>query len=257
MARQPPRDFIRYTCGTDDVAEFHRSGLEVYTMFNLAALRYAGRGLYDFKSILDFGCGAGRIMQFLPSGPAVYGCDVNPLLAAYTGKTFPTATIHANAFAPPLAYADELFDLVYAFSVFSHLPEELEQEWLRELSRVGAPGCTYLITIHGDWMIEATLGPERRAAEEAGFYFRNVHQRSGSDLDFPDGYEASYHTSEYIHRAWSPHLEVLAILKGDDPSRYLFGEHRFAPAGRVHPFRPMGQDLVVLRKRVQGRSALP
>jgi hypothetical protein len=74
--------------------------------------------------------------------------------------------------------------------VFSHLPEDVEMSWLREFRRVGVQGCLYPLTVHGDWFIEATLGAERARAETAGFYFRRVHTRYNTELDFPEGYDA-------------------------------------------------------------------
>jgi hypothetical protein len=133
--------------------------------------------------------------------------------------------------------------------VFSHLPEDVEMSWLREFRRVGVQGCLYPLTVHGDWFIEATLGAERARAETAGFYFRRVHTRYNTELDFPEGYEASYHTSSYIRRTWSHYFEVCDVIKGDDPANYLWGDKKFTPEGEVQRFRPIGQDLVVLRKR--------
>lgn len=218
-------------------------------MLDLATRRYSGKRICEFESVLDFGCGAGRIIQYVPSGPGLYGCDVSNPLVVHAQSHYPDTSVYCNNMNPPLDFRDGLFDLIYSFSVFSHLSQDLEIEWLRELLRIGGPGCLYLLTVHGDWVIEATLGAEREQAEAAGFYFRYVHNRDGRELDFPKGYEASYHTSDYIHRTWSDLFEVCAIIKGDNPFNYLWGNVRFTPDGDVQKFRPMGQDLVVLRKR--------
>jgi SAM-dependent methyltransferase len=143
-------------------------------MLDLAARRYGGKPIGEFERVLDFGCGAGRIMQYIPGGPKLYGCDVSKPVVSFTRNRYSHATVYNNDLAPPLDFRDGLFDLVYAFSVFSHLPEDVEMSWLREFRRVGVQGCLYLLTVHGDWFIEATLGAERARAETAGFYFRRV-----------------------------------------------------------------------------------
>lgn len=246
---RPSQEMIRYVTGMDDYDDFLRSGIEVFIQLDLAARRYDGRPIREFNRVLDFGCGPGRILQFLQPGPDVFACDVSGPVVKYAELAFPRVNVHCNSLLPPLRYYGEFFDLVYSFSVFSHLSQSVEDAWLTELRRIGQSGCLYLLTVHGDWVIEATLGKEGASARRGGFYYKVVHQRNGTNFDFPDYYETSYHTSDYIKSRWNRWFEVLAIIKGDDPSRHLFGDLQFAPTGTVPLFRPMGQDLVVMRKR--------
>lgn len=243
-----PVELMKYVCATESIDEFVRSGFEVASMFDLACKRYGHKTISGFRSILDFGCGCGRLVRFIQPQGGLFGCDVNRRVADYCKANYPHGSFYQNDLLPPLIYRDGLFDLVYSFSVFSHLREDVEIEWLREIVRVGAPGCVYLITIHGDWVIEAVLGSEADAARQSGFYYKNVHRRSNQELDFPDYYEASFHTSDYIRRRWAQYFDVLDVIKGDDPARYLFD----ADAGSrelIRTIRPMGQDLVVAVKR--------
>jgi hypothetical protein len=142
------------------------------------------------------------------------------------------------------------FDLIYSFSVFSHLDEEVEMIWLEELARVGKPRAGYLLTIHGDWFIETSLPPdEASAVADRGFLWKPVYTRRGHPLDFPSYYECSFHTSRYIFENWSRWFEIIAVIKGDDPHRYLFDTFAFrSEGGDIDDFRPMGQDLVVARR---------
>lgn len=187
-----PKALIRYTCGHDDVAEYERSGREVASMLTLASLQYFGRPLDAFPRVLDFGCGAGRLQTHLRP-ESMTGCDVNPLVIEYCREAFPDRSFVKNDFEPPLPFDDGTFDAIISFSVFSHLERAIEDAWLEELRRVGAPGCVYLLSVQGDWMIEQTLGEEKGLASDMGFYYRRVHQRHGSLLDFPDGYESLPH----------------------------------------------------------------
>jgi SAM-dependent methyltransferase len=247
--RDVPVDLIRYTCGHEDHAEFLRSGAEVATMLNLALLKHTGRPVSGYPRLLDFGCGAGRVTRFLDAA-SVTGCDVNPQVIDQCRRLLRRGRFDCTGLMPPLPYSDGAFDLVCSFSVFSHLREDVEQVWLRELVRIGAPGCVYLLSVQGDWMIEATLpADEAEAARAAGFTLREVHLRNGSSLDFPDYYESSYHTSSWVRENWSTHFEVLDVIRGDNPVRYLSGGLQFAPAGQIPVLRPLGQDLVVARKR--------
>lgn len=249
ILKKIPIELMRYTTNMETEENFQRSGFEIYTMLSAATVKHSGKPMHQHGLILDFGCGAGRIMQFQPAGTNFSGCDVNQRLVDYTLSQFPQADIYQNTFTPPLKWADDSFDLIYSFSVFSHLRQPDENAWLKELVRVGKPGALYLITIHGDWFIEATAGPDRAMIEAAGFYYREVHTRQGSDMDFPEGYEASYHTSRFIRENWSEYFFVLEIYRGDNPTRYLWDGMPESLRSDLKKLRPMGQDLVVLRRR--------
>lgn len=249
ILRKIPIELMRYTTNLETEENFQRSGFEVYTMLNAASVKHSGKSIHQHGSILDFGCGAGRIMQFLPFETKFSGCDVNRRLVDFTLTHFPKADIYQNNYTPPLKWADESFDLIYSFSVFSHLRQVDENAWLEELARVGRPCTLYLITIHGDWFIEATSGADRAMIEAAGFYYREVHARHGSDMDFPEGYEVSYHTSKFIYDNWSTNFDVIEIYRGDRPNRYLWDGMPEYLRTDLNKIRPMGQDLVVMRRR--------
>lgn len=244
-----PADMIRYTCGHEDYEEYLRSGFEVASMFNLALNKNFGKLISDFSSILDFGCGSGRVARYVNPTGQFFGCDINRRIANFCAETIHKGQFHQSPTMPPLKFSDAAFDLIYSFSVFSHLSRSVEEVWLAELARVAKPGCVLLVTVHGDWSIEATLGPEREKAEAEGFYYRHVYQRHQTEHDFPDYYEASYHTSEWIRRHWSTHFDIVDIIKGDNPARYFAPGQAFAPQGDVPLIRPMGQDMVVAIRR--------
>src|SRR5438046_2874585 len=64
--------------------------------------------------------------------------------------------------APPLAFANATFDLAYALSVFTHLPEAMQHDWMDELRRVVRPGGYLLLTTHGERYLERLDAGERR-----------------------------------------------------------------------------------------------
>jgi SAM-dependent methyltransferase len=240
-----PNDLIQYTCGNVTFEEFLLSGFEVKTMLDMAARHCFGKNVADFDRVLDFGCGCGRILRFQDNVTKFSACDVNELLISYVEKNFPIIDTYQNNLSPPLKWKDGIFDLIYSFSVFSHLSKDVEESWLHELVRVGSDRrCVYLITIQGDWMISHLPEDMRNTVKASGFYWSKVHDRHGSKLDFPIYYESSYHTSDYIKSNWSKYFEILDVIKGDNAERYLRGTTN----GGFRP-RPMGQDLVVALKK--------
>ena len=69
----------------------------------------------QFGSMLDFGCGCGRMIRHWHDLPRrrLHGCDYNPLLVAWCSEHLPFAEFRGNALEPPLPYEDDQFDLVY------------------------------------------------------------------------------------------------------------------------------------------------
>lgn len=245
-----PKELMRYTTNMETFDDFQLSGYEVYSMIDAAARKHNNKALHEHSAVMDFGCGAGRILQFIPEGGSRAGCDVNGPIVDFTATQFPQADIYHSKFQPPLKWAPNSFDLIYSFSVFSHLRQGDENRWLEEFNRVGRPGCLYLITIHGDWFIEATIpAAEQEVYRQQGFVYRDVHHRDGSNMDFPEGYEASYHTSDYIQREWGREFDILEVYKGNSAVGFGWPGMPKEMPGILKGLRPMGQDLVVMRKR--------
>lgn len=116
-----------------------------------ALLNWHSRSLRSFASILDFGCGVGRLVQYLfelAPQAAVSGCDVSPEAIRQCRRRCSKGRFLVNRWAPPLDMADETFDLIYSYSVFTHLSEANHQAWLRELARLLRPGGMMLHTVH-------------------------------------------------------------------------------------------------------------
>lgn len=146
----PPPGLLVRVAGSADVRWFLEGG-ELARRSITDALGRQGVAPRDLRDILDFGCGCGRVARHWPqmTDAAVTGVDYNPALVAWCRQNLPFGTFAVNDLAPPLAFADGSFDLVYALSVFTHLPEPLQAAWLDELARVLRPGGHLLLTVHG------------------------------------------------------------------------------------------------------------
>lgn len=96
-----------------------------------------------FGSVLDFGCGAGRLSQALAGhADRVTGVDVSrPMLdTARRLNQRPNVTFVLNESADLAQFADGAYDLVFTSLVLQHLPRRLIEAYLGEFFRVLAPG---------------------------------------------------------------------------------------------------------------------
>jgi SAM-dependent methyltransferase len=93
--------------------------------------------------ILDAGCGSGRMLDELADYGRVSGIDVSEMAAEAA-----RARGHGDVRVGPLEalpWEDDSFDLVTAFDVIEHTPDD--RATLRELRRVTRPGGSALITV--------------------------------------------------------------------------------------------------------------
>jgi SAM-dependent methyltransferase len=159
------------------------------------AVRRAGGRFEDLEAVLDFGCGCGRVMRRWAgvSGPAFFGSDYNPKLIRWCQENLTFAQFEVNGLAPPLPFADGQFDLVYALSVFTHLSQPLQREWLAELGRVITPGGLLVFTTRGDaWAWKLT--PDERRLYESGRPVVRYSDVSGTNLC------SVLHPWSYVHK---------------------------------------------------------
>jgi SAM-dependent methyltransferase len=160
-------------------------------------------------ALLDFGVGCGRVARHWVGIEAdVHGCDYNAALVEWCGANLPHVTAARNRLEPPLPYADERFDFVYALSVFTHLTEPQQRAWAAELRRVTRRGGHVLFTTHGPTFPHADPSfdtAEIRARLERGELIvfapdhagRNncaaLHPRSWVERNMLDGFELVEH----------------------------------------------------------------
>ena len=98
---------------------------------------------------LDFGGATGRVARHMARRAAldVWLCDINVNSIAWVDRFFSApAAAFQNRIIPSLPIADGYFDLVSAFSVFTHLDQD-EIPWLLELRRVVRPGGYVYATV--------------------------------------------------------------------------------------------------------------
>jgi SAM-dependent methyltransferase len=123
-------------------------------------------------SVLDWGCGPGRVIRHLPKllGPAakLTGIDNNPKSIAWCRAQLAGIEFSVCQLMPPTHFADDQFDVICSFSVLTHLSRDAVIAWIAELGRILKPGGLIICTTHGDNYRHLLSGPEEVGRYEAG-----------------------------------------------------------------------------------------
>ena len=158
-------------------------------------------------SMLDFGCGCGRVVRHWANLPTeVHGCDYNTGLVDWCRRQLPFARFETNGLAPPLPYADASFELVYALSVFTHLPRTLQQQWMGELARVLTPNGYLIVSTHGEACLDSLTEVERNRFRDAQLVVRHEAE-AGSNrcgVFFSEAYVRLHLAPGFLVRDYAP-----------------------------------------------------
>lgn len=130
-------------------ARFFVTGLADFLRIQIAADKYD----VDLQSYFDFGCASGRVLRHFcvqSDIPDLWGSDINGRHIRWLNDYLPPhlKIIHNNCI-PQLPIADHSFDVVSAFSVFTHI-DIFETAWLAELYRVLKPNGICYLTVQND-----------------------------------------------------------------------------------------------------------
>lgn len=218
--------------GSEDESAYRLVGFDTYVKLGLVLNQVAGRTFGDFHTILDWGCGSGRLTRHFADLPVgtVHGVDIDVDNAQWCADNLTFGKFQAVPLHPPTPLAAGSFDLAIGISVFTHLDEPDQLAWLAELQRIAAPGAILLMTVHGNTAIGRSGMNAERLARLQSHGFLDL----GRNLDLvgaiPDEeyYRNVFHTQDYLHRVWTDYFEILEIVPG-----YI---------GNFH-------DLVIMRKR--------
>lgn len=211
-AQLPPRHLRRRVHGIGEEAGFEWVGKNTADSI-VRALSERGT-LNSESNILDFGCGCGRVIAYLRAAiPGnLFGSDIDGEAIGWCKEGLGTVgQFVTNDHLPPLPFADRSFDLVYSISVFTHLPEDLQDMWLAELSRVTTHGGLALISVQGPSMLPKLPAKARTRFVETGF----LHiQREATD-GLPDFYQRTFHADHYLRSHWGRFFDIEAVLPGE------------------------------------------
>ena len=134
-------------------------------------------------SMLDMGCGHGRVMRFLAAAfpdAALTACDVNRDGVDFCAATFGASPVYSSVDPAEIPLEEEAFDLIWCGSLFTHLDAPRWPAFLITLETALAPRGLLAFTTHsrntrtdlrGMSMPEAQAVRMHDEYDEAGFAY--------------------------------------------------------------------------------------
>lgn len=208
-----------------DRIQYYKENHLAYWLSGLADQRQIQTmsGMPGSLRVLDFGGSTGRVARhWNGEDPAhdVHLCDINPRFTTWVNYfLWPRVKAYKNTIEPHLHFEANSFDLVYAFSVFTHI-NEYELAWLQELRRIIRPGGRLLATIHNDctWKLLPSL--KFRIATEvlpgSPAYIAYCKERSSrpdrAAFVYREELVNVFYSNDYIAKYWSDYFEIEQIV---------------------------------------------
>jgi 2-polyprenyl-3-methyl-5-hydroxy-6-metoxy-1,4-benzoquinol methylase len=193
--------------------------LEGYSTFRKLSdtLGRHGRAFAEGVRVLDWGCGCGRLSRYLTTlTPAtITGIDIDADNAGWCAAHLPAGRFAAIARHPPTDLPDGAFDVIVGISIFTHLREREQFEWLAELRRLTAAGGLVLVTTHADASVcRADFNDQALTRWQADGFLdsgKNVTLEVAGDAEY---YRDTYHTRRYIEQRWREYFRIVEIVPG-------------------------------------------
>jgi SAM-dependent methyltransferase len=188
----------------------------------LAALyeRLTGRHIDACGPILDWGVGCGRIARHFSEHlrASLHGVDIDRVNIEWCNENMPGLSVQVTSPSPPLPFENGYFELIYSHSVLTHIAEQEQHTWLRELARITRPGGIFVTTVLNEVSWFVRFYPDGRTPDNIAEYLKAGFIDDGSldvgvDAATPGVYRNVSHTTRYIERVWSEYFEVVSVIQ--------------------------------------------
>jgi len=203
--------------GSDNELSYLVQGYSAFVKLELALQEQLGLQYKNFRRILDWGCGSGRVARYFGLERVDFtGVDIDEDNIAWCSQRLGFGHFQKIPLHPPTQLPDSSFDLLIGVSIFTHLGEKVQFEWLGELQRISAKDAVLLMTIHGNNALCHVGRADTLALFERsdGFLDMGATDHLKGFVKDEGYYRTAYHSTDYIMKHWSKFFEILRILPG-------------------------------------------
>lgn len=200
----------------------------------IAAMEKVGMDKGDARTVLDFGCGYGRVIRWLKgyfSEAAISGYDIDRNAISQVGEFFGVDAFQIDAEWTNIP--DKKFDIIWVGSVFTHLNEEKFLRLMKLLTGLLNDNGIICFTTHGNLVVHRLRTRERNynLADDVIAGVIDQYDRSGygySDYSNYPGYGISINNLskldeileksglkkiQFVDHGWAKHQDFCAAVR--------------------------------------------
>lgn len=186
---------------------------------------------FNDKRVLEFGCSNSRVLRhFEPftDKNEFWGCDINSNMVSWSIENLsPPFNFFINTTQPHLPFKDGYLDLVYAYSIFTHI-DDLFFSWVLELKRILKEKSYLYLTIHDE--ISVNFGfenPDRRIGKSISEYSEDFKSFLNGDYNIL-AIKRNNTSQAFIKRAYFKERMQAFGFEIVDSINYTMGGHQSA-----------------------------
>jgi SAM-dependent methyltransferase len=214
-----PRDATQLT----RVQTYSNAQSVTFTGYNVFKLLESALEVYGVTpradvSILDWGCGHGRVTRHFINGwpeARICGADIDAENVAWCQDNLPRGHFTTVPLMPPSGLEAESFDAVFGISVVTHLTEAAQIAWLQELSRILKPGGLALLSFGGAsgaawgslWHNPGWWEKWRATGFDDGI----IDPALDGKIPGENYYRVTAQSIEWTRKLWSRYFQIVAI----------------------------------------------
>ena len=198
----PPPMMLYDIQGNCDYSGFYSSGRShAHEISRIISSVRPGKTL----KILEWGCGPARVIRHMgsldDSDWELWGSDYNRQTISWCQQHFSNIHFLHNNLEPPLPAENELFDVIYCISVFTHLSEERHYQWVSEIIRLLRPGGLFIGTFHGEHYRVDLTEEEKRKFDSGELVVRDKIIEGKKNF-------GAFHSDSFVSRLFSSFISV-------------------------------------------------
>lgn len=209
----PSSHLMKRVAGHELVSMFKSTGFQSFSDYWKQACKYKKQ--HEINSILDWGCGCGRMISFFNSIAEIhkiYGCDIDGEAINWCKDNIECANFDVIPSLPPTKYQSDYFDLVVSYSVFTHLERDVQISWLNEIQRITAPGGLFIASVHGEFASYFVFPDSMNEILKNGIY-DDILDNHLDGIAPNNYYRATFQTKEYTHAVFSQCFEIVDYVE--------------------------------------------